>query len=396
MKIAIVIKDCAFSRGGAERYASRLLWRLSESKEHDVHLFSHSWDARLEERVQCHFVPYQRKPGFLKQKSFAKNVKQALSKYHFDLILGLTQFLPLDIYRTGGGFYQSYLENRCPNLKIRFIKRWSPKSAFMIRLENKIIHSSRTYYFMANSHMCRDELINRYKVNPERIEVIYNGVDKKVYNTLHLRKNRRELRNDYQIGEDEIVLLFVGNGFGRKNLETVLQSASFLKDSLKRFRFVIIGKGRIGLFRRKARELSVEDRFLFLGAQEHVFKWYQASDALIHPAIYDPCSNACLEALSSGLPVLTTKTNGASHWVQNGENGFVIENPKDAKAFSEKILLLLEETAREKMRLNAPKTVESLTDENHDKALIKLFEKVSAYKRKVEQLSVESPFYAKN
>ena len=119
MKIAVVIKECAFDKGGAERYASRLLWRLAESKAHDVHLFSQSWDAKLEERVQCHVVPYRKKPGFLKARSFAQNVKQQLSRYHFDLVLGLTQFVPQDIYRTGGGFYST------SSTEIWVMQRWS-------------------------------------------------------------------------------------------------------------------------------------------------------------------------------------------------------------------------------------------------------------------------------
>lgn len=396
MKIAVVIKDCAFAKGGAERYASRLLWRLSESKIHDVHLFSHSWDPNLEERVQCHFVSYQRKPGFLKQSSFAKNVKQQLGKYNFDLILGLTQFMPMDIFRTGGGLYLSYLEKRYPNLKARFLKRWTPKSASTIRLENKILRSPKTYFFMANSHMCRNELIEYYGIDSEKIDVIYNGVNKKVFNTINVRKNRHAIRAEYDLDENEIVFLFVGNGFGRKNLDTVIRMAKELGANLEKFRFVVLGKGRIGQYRRKAKDLGVEKQFLFLGPQEEIYKWYQASDALIHPAIYDPCSNACFEALSCGLPVLTTKTNGASHWIKEGKNGFVIENPRDAVAFAQKAEVFLELIKRERMRHDAPETVASLTDENHDRALVELLEKTFQHKQKVEHLKIESPFYVKN
>ncbi len=396
MKIAIVIKDCAFAKGGAERYASRLLWRLSESTTHDVHLFSHSWDAKLEERIQCHFVSYTHKPGFLKQISFAKNVTKQLEKYNFDLVLGLTQFLPMDIFRTGGGFFLSYIEHRFTDLRTRFLKRWTPKAAAMIRLEEKIVHSPKTYSFMANSHMCRDELVNRYKVNSDRIHVIYNGVNHKQFNTVHMRRHRQAIRKQYGISEEEVLILFVGNGFSRKNLDTVIQMASKLGEDLNRFRFAVLGKGRIGLYRRKAKELGVESQFLFVGPQENVHEWYLASDVLMHPAIYDPCSNACLEALSCGLPVLTTKTNGASHWIENGTNGYVIEDPRDAVAFAEKAKIFLDTVRKERMRHDAPGTVVSLTDENHDAALIELLEKTYQLKQKVEHLKVESPFYAKH
>lgn len=396
MKIAVVIKECAFNSGGAERYASRLLWRMAESKEHDFHLFSHSWEPQLEERVQCHFVPYRRKPNFLKAYSFARNVKKQLTRYHFDLVLGLTQFVPMDIYRTGGGIFADYLEMRFPEKRIQKLKSLLPKSAYMLHLEKKIIRSPRTYFFMANSHMCRDALVNRFKVDPSRIEVIYNGVDRNIFNTVHARKSRKEIRGEMNFSSGQTVLLFVGNGFGRKNLNTVLETAKELGPDLDRFQFVILGNGKIARYRRKASALGVEKAFHFLGAQDDVHKWYHAADALIHPAVYDPCSNACLEALASGLPVLTTKTNGASHWIQNGENGFVVDDPRDAKTFARCAKEFLDPIKSEKMRHEAPNSVASLTDKNHDKALKKLMEKVSIYKRKVEKLPLEPAFYAKS
>jgi len=395
MKIAVVIKECAFDKGGAERYASRLLWRLAESKEHEVHLFSQSWDAKLEERVQCHVVPFRKKPGFLKAWSFARNVKRLLSRYDFDLVLGLTQFVPQDIYRTGGGFYSTYLEERYPDKRVRRLKSWTPKAAYMLHLEKKIVHSPRTYFFMANSHMCRQELIEKFKIDPKRIKVIYNGIDSSVFNTVHDRKNRNEIRSKYNLSPNQVVLLFVGNGFGRKNLNTVLNMAKKLGSDLDRFKFVIVGRGRIAHFRRKAAEWGVEKQFLFLGSQSEVHKFYQAADALIHPALYDPCSNASLEALACGLPVITTSTNGASHWIENGKNGFVVDDPRDAQSFAESALVFLDPAKREKMRHVAPQSVATLTDLNHDNALADFLEIAFMHKRKVERLPLEPAFYAK-
>lgn len=395
MKIAVVIKECGLSKGGAERYAARLLLRLAAAK-HEVHLFSHSWDANLSEILQCHFVPYWRNPLFLKAWSFARNVREQLSRYRFDLVLGLTQFVPQDIYRTGGGVYAAYLEQRYPDPATRRWKSFLPKIRSLLRLEGKIIRSKRTYYFMANSHLCREELIRHYKVDPARIEVIYNGIDFSLFHPGPGTRVRKEMRERARLAADDIVLLFVGNGFRRKNLDTVLQMMKKLGAEAPRFKVAVIGRGRIAYYRRKAAELGVEKHFVFLGPQTEIEKWYQAGDALIHPALYDPCSNACLEALACGLPVLTTQTNGASHWIQSGKNGFVVGNPLDAETFAAAARQLLDPLQREKMRLAAPESVRALSEENHFAALNALFEKTLRLKRKVEQLPLEPAFYAKS
>lgn len=395
MKIAVVIKECGFQRGGAERYAARLLKRLAESK-HDVHLFVHSWDPALSESVQCHFVSYWKKPLFLKAWSFARNVRRQLSRYRFDLILGLTQFVPQDIYRAGGGIYPAYLEQRYPDPRERRWKSWLPKTRTMLWLEQKIVLSRRTYFFMANSHQVRDELVRFYGIDPGRIEVIYNGIDSAQFNTRQVHKARREIREKIHLSPHELLLLFVGNGFRRKNLDVVLRMMKELGPEARRIKIAVIGTGRIAHYRRKASQLGVENRFVFLGAQTEIEKWYQGADALIHPALYDPCSNACLEAMACGLPVLTTRTNGASHWVESGKNGFVIDDPRDAGAFVAAVRSLLDPTLREKMRLAASEAVAGLTEENHFEALTALFEKTLLLKRKIEHLPIEPAFYAKS
>jgi UDP-glucose:(heptosyl)LPS alpha-1,3-glucosyltransferase len=72
----------------------------------------------------------------------------------------------------------------------------------------------------------------------------------------------------------------------------------------------------------------------FLGHVDDVRPYLSAADACIHPAFYDPCSLATLEALSMGLPVVTTRRNGVSELMTDGREGFVIAEPDDAEALA--------------------------------------------------------------
>ena len=67
-----------------------------------------------------------------------------------------------------------------------------------------------------------------------------------------------------------------------------------------------------GAFARLAKDLGLSDRVRFVGYCPDVRDAYFASDFLVHPTFYDPCSNVVLEALACGLPVITTRDNGAA------------------------------------------------------------------------------------
>ena len=74
------------------------------------------------------------------------------------------------------------------------------------------------------------------------------------------------------------------------------------------------------------------------------------------PTIYDPFSNATLEAMASGLPVITTRNNGVAELIQDGEEGFVLEDLTDYTALAEKIGKAL--SSRESMGYKARLTAE--------------------------------------
>ena len=72
----------------------------------------------------------------------------------------------------------------------------------------------------------------------------------------------------------------------------------------------------------------------FLGPVKDMPPLLAAADVFILPTIYDPFSNACLEALAAGLPVITTAQNGFSEIIESGLEGEVIAQPNDIPALA--------------------------------------------------------------
>jgi UDP-glucose:(heptosyl)LPS alpha-1,3-glucosyltransferase len=69
----------------------------------------------------------------------------------------------------------------------------------------------------------------------------------------------------------------------------------------------------------------------------------------VFPTFYDPCSLVALEAWASGLPVITSRFNGAAELMTPGEEGFVVDDPRDARQVALWMECLLDESARSKM-----------------------------------------------
>src|SRR6202000_1194572 len=97
----------------------------------------------------------------------------------------------------------------------------------------------------------------------------------------------------------------------------------------ERFRLLVVGHPRTTPYERLARSLGIADNIRFLGPRRDVQHCYFAADFLVHPTFYDPCSLVVLEALACGLPVITTRHNGASELLHPPREGFVIHDPHD-------------------------------------------------------------------
>jgi UDP-glucose:(heptosyl)LPS alpha-1,3-glucosyltransferase len=91
-------------------------------------------------------------------------------------------------------------------------------------------------------------------------------------------------------------------------------------------------------------------RVQFLGEVVDLVPVYAAADIFILPTIYDPFSNACLEALASGLPVITTRSNGFSEIIENGVHGSIVDPANDVEGLRDAILFWSDKARRSSAR----------------------------------------------
>jgi UDP-glucose:(heptosyl)LPS alpha-1,3-glucosyltransferase len=94
----------------------------------------------------------------------------------------------------------------------------------------------------------------------------------------------------------------------------------------RKTRLLVTGRGDARPYKTARLRFWREDPVQFLGEVADLAPVYAAADIFILPTIYDPFSNACLEALACGLPVITTRSNGFSEIIQDRVHGSIIED----------------------------------------------------------------------
>jgi UDP-glucose:(heptosyl)LPS alpha-1,3-glucosyltransferase len=128
---------------------------------------------------------------------------------------------------------------------------------------------------------------------------------------------------------DQTVVLFAGTGWARKGLLFALEAMALCKD--RRMRLMIAGRGNQRLYKSK--------NVKFLGEVKDLLPVYAAADIFILPTIYDPFSNACLEALTCGLPIITTRANGFSEIIDDAVHGSIVDHAGNLLALRDAIRL---------------------------------------------------------
>jgi UDP-glucose:(heptosyl)LPS alpha-1,3-glucosyltransferase len=380
MKIAVIRKNFDLY-GGAERYLARLIGQMVR-KGHEIHIFASRWETGSEEngRVVFHRVPTINPFSFLEVVSFALFAKALVRKENFDVIHSFERTLYQDAYRAGDGCHREWLLQR------RKIEPWikslshslNPMHRSILSLEKRLFRSPHLKRIIAISQRGKEEIIRHYQVSAAKIQVIYCGVDPSQFNPENATEHRRETRREFALQEGDRVLLFVGSGFERKGLKFILASLPHLKTNVKLW---VLGKDRTVYYEEMARKLGVRDRVYFIGPRQDVEKFYGAADVFILPSIYEPCSNACVEALACGLPLVTTRITGASELIREGKNGLIIEDPRNIHEMVgvlQKALLIWERLDDRHQICNASALP---TLESNVQAMIRIYEDIFASTR---------------
>ncbi|MEM7307785.1 MAG: glycosyltransferase family 4 protein [Planctomycetota bacterium] len=326
MRIALVHMRHAHT-GGTERYLNHLAAYLA-AREHEVTVVCRSHEAPPDPRVRFEVLRELAVGSAWRMWAFARAVERHAAEGAYDVVFGLGKTWTHDAVRLGGGLHGTYLRlahAETLSRPERLVGKGRLKHRAALRIEARALAPGAYHRVVANSRMVARDVSERYRVPAEALRVIHNGVDLERFHPRHRSGAGAALRAELGLDSSRLVVLFLGTGYGRKGLDVVLAAFAGLARARPEARLVVVGYDSArAAYEAQAERLGLGDAVRFLGGRRDPEACYGAADLYVLPTRYDPFANATLEALASGLPVLTSDANGGAELLSPGAEGEVV------------------------------------------------------------------------
>jgi UDP-glucose:(heptosyl)LPS alpha-1,3-glucosyltransferase len=363
MKIGLVRRGYS-ATGGAEAYLKRFARALRDAGHECLLFTSADWPASEWPDGEIEVIRGRSPLAFAL--ALEKAHPRTRSRGACDYLFSLERIYACDAYRAGDGVHRAWLRRRDafePAWK-RWTRGFNPKHRQLLELEARLFSNDGAGIVIANCRMVKEEIVREYGYPASRIHVVYNGLPPMPAPEPGARE---KLRAQWGLAAEDTAILFAGSGWERKGLKAAVEAVRQMRG---RPVLIVAGKGdpkTLG---------GAMDRVRFLGPVKNMPACYAAADVFVLPTFYDPFSNACLEALATGLPVVTTAANGVSEVL--GACGDVIANPADSAAIARALEEWTDPNRRAAIRPRIAELISRFTIEANVKATLAAMETNSA------------------
>ena len=227
---------------------------------------------------------------------------------------------------------------------------------------------------IAISENTKQDIIEYYEVEEEKIEVIYQGCDEHFYEK-YSEEQLRIFKQKYDLPEE--YFLYVGSVIERKKLLQIIRAMNELPESVQ-IPLVIIGRG--GDYEKRVREYirtnGMEKKVIWPSDFEYhdLPKLYQGAQFLVYPSVYEGFGIPIIEAYASGIPVLTSHS---SCLPEIAGSGAIYINPDDIDNLKSGMLSLMEsEDLRRKLIIQGRSQLVNFDNDEIAKEVVKLYESI--------------------
>lgn len=331
----------------SEDYETLLVGGLPEKDESD------SLHIPEDYGVKPLLIPEMKRiPNFHSDREAYRKIKQIIEEFQPDIVhthaakagaLGRKAAkacgVPIIVHTFHGHVFHSYF-GKAKTLLYKIIERR------LAKLSTGII---------AISPIQKEELSSIHGIcKPEKIKVIPLGFDLMKFQE-NLLEKRVKTRTNWKLNEDEVAVAIVGRLAPIKNHQLFLDVIEILAEKGIKARYFIVGDGQ--------EKISIEERSKELESKYNLkielTSWIKdiatfnaGMDIICLSSDNEGTPVSLIEAQASGLPVISTDVGGVKDILSEGETGFIVPK-KDAKAFAEKLQLLIEQKEiRDKMSQN--------------------------------------------
>ena len=347
MRIALTIEKVGDRFGGAEKYVAMLAAALHRAG-HDVTAIARVADRdSLPAGVRLRAVPpgprARLKP--LRAYDFAAGSAAAVRAGGFDLTLGFNKTWEQDVLIAVAGAHPATLDHnrarfRSPARRAAYSlgKALNPTQATFRRIDNRTF-DARPPFVIAPSGMVAGHFRQYHGVPDDRIAVVPNGIalPDAPPTAAETAERRARFRAAHGLGPRDVAALFMARNLALKGLEPLLHAFAPAARRHPAAVLVVCGSERDRPFRKLAERLGIPARVRWAGPVRDPREAFAGGDLFAFPSFYDPGSLVVPEAQAAGLPVVTTKQNGAGELLTEGVDGFVVASPWATEQLSDRL-----------------------------------------------------------
>jgi UDP-glucose:(heptosyl)LPS alpha-1,3-glucosyltransferase len=383
VNVALIVEWLDTWRGGAETSTQQFIQHLLDLGV-DVDVYTRS-STPSRPHLRVHTIGAGGPTRALKTLSFCRRCDEAVRRGRYDIVHAITPSLTADVYEPRGG---TYAETIARNLALpqtgsaRVAKRVSQyfklKQRLLLNFERRLFGRAGGPVVVALSDYVVRQIGHHYNLPPERLRVVYNGVDPDTSSAQARARDRESIRGLYKITDDALLVLMVAHNFKLKGLRCWIEALALLRrERSLPVHALVVGKDSVLPWRKLVTAKGLDDCLQFAGPTQRVRSFYHAADVLVHPTFYDPCSRVVLEAMVSGLPCITTRFDGASEVIEDGVNGFVIVSPEQTRMIADRIAELGDASRREGMGRAASQIADRVSMRRHAEGMYHLYQELS-------------------
>jgi UDP-glucose:(heptosyl)LPS alpha-1,3-glucosyltransferase len=321
VKVGLVIDRLDPSKGGAEAAVTDLA-QAARTAGHQVIAYAlaaadpwvgyhESWAGSCDMWMRVRLPPL---PRGARDREFARRAVRSARMMQCDVVVGVRHITGVDVYWPHGGVHAETLaaversKGRVAGAVSHALHSVSPKQRALLALERRFFEEPGGARIWCVSDLVRREIVARWPRCEPLVEVHRNGVDVEAFRPEPLGERRARVRRELGIANNVPVLLFLGGAWRLKGWPVLLDALTRLRGHA----WTCVAAGaRDEPAARAAARAGLADRVRVLPRQDPR-PLYAAADVFVAPTWRDPCPLATLEALASGLPVVTTTANGAA------------------------------------------------------------------------------------
>ncbi len=294
-------------RGGRERQLSTIVYNTNQEKYFSRIIFFNNSENHYFDEYKLHELSI---------KIHAKRYWRRLSELN-----QLIKTEKPDLIYTWGSLESTFILLLNPFHKFKFI---NGSIRHGIR-SKRLSHYLRTLLLHLSGFIVANSKAGLKANNLNRGYVLYNGIDNKFICRLTKEEKAKQRKALLTMDPKSILLVSVANLVPYKDYETILRALKTLKEENNSFHYLILGDGPLrGRMENRIREFHLTENVSILGTVPNVAEFLQLSDIFIHSSKGEGCSNAILEAMAAGIPIIASNTGGTSEIVNAG-NGFLFE-----------------------------------------------------------------------